>query len=185
MQLVTNISKVTKSYNTHFTYILLFSLSSFYFFSPYGISTNAMKIVFGLFLLFLLPAALKAIFSDKSAIGYAIKLLMIGVILSTFVAAFSWHQGIIISVFAATYMFTYLLFFYLLRHKVKPPVIEKIIIVLGISFVIVYTISILSYPIPIFGDVYHYDTQRGFQRIISNGAGFLFLALFLSLNKYI
>ena len=57
---------------------------------------------------------------------------------------------------------------------------------MGLSYIMIFLISFFSYPTPLFGDIYHWENEyRGFQRILTNGAGFLFLILFMSLNKFV
>jgi hypothetical protein len=61
--------------------------------------------------------------------------------------------------------------------------IEKIIIILGLIYIIGYTISLYLFPFIIFGSEGGLD--RGFQTIVLSGTGFLFLFSFYSLSQYL
>ena len=80
---------------------------------------------------------------------------------------------------------SYILFFLLLISDLTILTTEKLIIVLGILFMIVYGLTFFMYPAPLFGNTESFTDERGFQRIPLTGAGFMFLLSFYSLSRYI
>jgi hypothetical protein len=78
----------------------------------------------------------------------------------------------------------YIVFFYLVKKKITAETIEKVIVIVGVLFVIVFSTSFLIYPDK-FVEFYDLGGDRGFQRIFVAGDGFLFLLFFLSINKYV
>lgn len=79
----------------------------------------------------------------------------------------------------------YILFFLLIILKLKIRNVEQIIILLGITYIILYSICFLIYPKTIVKINESYGDERGFQRIIIDGIGFLFLFAFYSLSKFL
>jgi len=110
--------------------------------------------------------------------------LLFAILFSAFSATFFWSQNIIKSLMALPLYLSYLLFFLLLVWKVGSSDIERIIIVLGIVYIVVYTITFLAFPRPVFGNIEGFSTDRGFQRVMLEGRGFLFLFSFYSLNRF-
>jgi hypothetical protein len=62
---------------------------------------------------------------------------------------------------------------------------EKLIVILGILFIIIFLFSFWVYPKIFFGELDQHDESRGFQRIRTDGIGYLFLLSFYSLSEFL
>ena len=92
-------------------------------------------------------------------------------------------QDLFDSFLAAEYpVWGYAFYFYFVQRKTKIKNIEKIIFWVGMLFIIAFLISFVVFPTRLFQ--YNKSVEdRGFQRILLTGSGFLFLLTFLALNK--
>ena len=95
--------------------------------------------------------------------------------LSIFSAALNWDQDWIDSFKATSPYMIYVLFFLLVISKITISETEKIIVVFGILYMVLFTVSYLIFPNTILNVTQAYGDERGFQRIAINGIGFLFL----------
>lgn len=123
--------------------------------------------------------------SDNNVFATPFFLLLIAILISGFSATFSWGQGLIDSFKALTFYLSYMLFFLLLIWKIRAKDLEKIIITLGVIYILVYVITFLSYPTPVFGNIESVSNDRGFERFRLYGRGFLFLFSFYSLGQFL
>jgi hypothetical protein len=166
-------------------YIIFFCLSSILFFKPAFIPlsllyyANYANILFAFLIVFLSYRN-----SNTDVFSLPFILLLIAILISALSATFSWEQSFLDSFKASTFFLSYILFFLLSIWKTRVNDIEKIILIFGVIYIVVYAITFLLYPLTIFGDIEKYDDSRGFQRIALSGPGFLFLFSFYSLNQY-
>jgi hypothetical protein len=109
-------------------------------------------------------------------------LILTAVFLSMIIARSYHNQGYGLTVWAQRYMYFYIVYFFL--HILRPSIrdIEKIFLTLGIVYAMSYFIQYLIYPTAIF-DV-RQDLDRGTIRIFLPGSSFMFLALFISLQRF-
>jgi hypothetical protein len=166
-------------------FIILFSLSSVRFFYPWIININ--KVYYTYFIIFF--AAVFFIIlnykrSDNNTFTVPVFLLLIAALISGFSATIFWDQNIIDSLKVLIFFMSYIFFFLLASLKARVQDIEKVIIILAVLYIIIYSISYYSYPRQIFGTIMWGDDRGGFPRIIIPGAGFLFLFSFYALSKY-
>ncbi len=80
---------------------------------------------------------------------------------------------------------SYILFFLLATFRFEKKDSEKLIVLLGIFFIIIFLFTFAIYPKILFGQIDQHDETRGFQRIRTDGIGYLFLLSFFSLSEYI
>jgi hypothetical protein len=169
-----------------FYYIIFFCLSSILFFAPAFIPLSLLYYTYyANFLITLLIVILNYKNSNTNVFSSPFILLLIAILISGLSATYAWGQSLIDSYQALTLYLSYILFFLLIIWKTWVRDIEKIILILGIIYIVVYTITFLLYPVLIFGDIEKYDASRGFQRIMLGGVGFLFLFSFYSLSQYL
>jgi len=167
------------------SFVVFFCLATIQFYRPVAIPANLLYYIyyatfFGLVLLVLF--FYKSSYNNKFT--GPLFLLLFALFLSCFSAAFSWNQGFLDSLKPVSFTMSYILFFLLLIFKLRIKDIEKIILVLGIFYIIIYFSAHILYPKEIF-HVMDYGSQRGFQRISVSGMSLLFILSFFSLNKYI
>lgn len=165
-------------------FIIFFCLSSILFFSPIFIPEPLLYyIYYAIFLVTFLIVIISYRRSYNNIFSTPIFLLLTAILISGFSATFSWGQGLINSFKVLTLYLSYILFFLLLIWETHTKDIEKIIITLGVLYILVYVITFLSYPTPVFGNIESVSTDRGFERFRLSGKGFLFLFSFYSLGQ--
>jgi hypothetical protein len=165
-------------------FVILFSLSSIIFFYPHRININ--KLYYFYFILFFsvvlyIIANLKG--SLKNSFTSPIILLLVAALISGFSATIFWGQPLFNSIKVLIFFFSYILFVLLVILKLRVNDIEKIIIILGVLYILVYTMAFLAYPNQIVGLI-RWGDNRGFPRILLTGIGVLFLFSFYSLGKF-
>jgi hypothetical protein len=166
-------------------FIILFSLSSIRFFYPWLININ--KVYYAYFILFFASVFLIIVNykeSDNNSFTAPIFLLLIAALISGLSATIFWNQNLYDSFKVLIFFMSYIFFFLLSSLKVRVQDIEKIIILIAVLYIVVYSVSYLVYPRQIFGMIMWYDNRGGFPRIIIPGAGYLFLFSFYSLSKF-
>jgi hypothetical protein len=179
-------NKITKK-KEYFLYLVFFSLESFSFFNPVFIDreTGIYNKISAVAMILLLPSFAKNFFSkDEYLYTKPLKMLIVAILISIFSAYFYWGQSIIDSFYAIFFSVAgYFIYYFLHDIKVTSKTVEKLILYVGTLFMIVFILSFVLYPTKIVA----YDSleleSRGFQRILINGAGFLFLLFFMALNK--
>jgi hypothetical protein len=179
--------KKTAKRKGNFAFILLFTLSSFVFFRPlFLVSDNnpVPKYIYFVLLLWVTFSSLNSMFFKRPyQFSFPVKLLLLGIVASIISATTFRGQALFDSILAAEYpVLGYIFYFYLIERKVKITILEKVIIWAGLAFIVTFLISFLAYPTHLFQ--YNETLEdRGFQRILLTGSGFLFLFTFYALNR--
>ena len=114
---------------------------------------------------------------------YPIMLLLLGIIINIIAANINHNQSIRDTFLTSTYFYFILFYFYLHDSQITHRALENIVIVFAAIYSIFYLIQMAVYPNQIF------DTSmlvnRGTIRLRIQGNGFLMLAYFLLLNRYL
>jgi hypothetical protein len=166
--------------------VSLFCLAAIQFFSPEAFSITTIFYFYYLLLLcsiFFVIIKYKKSYNDLFA--FSIVLILIAQLISVFTSAIYWNQPVFDSVKATLLGMSYILFFLLIVLNVQLGAIEKIIIILGSLYMMVFLTSFLIYPKTFFHIHEDYGDERGFQRVSVAGVGFLFLFSFYSLKEYL
>lgn len=172
-----------------FYYILILALSSFTFFRPaflepiYLRISNLNNYLFLVLFLPAIPFIFKNIFKkNKYLFTLPLRLITIAIIISIIMANVFWGQKIMDSVYGALLpVFGYTFYFYLMEKSISIKIIERVIIIIGLAFIVFFLFSFSVYPIRIFD--YKETNDREFLRLFLYGDGFLFLFYFFALNK--
>lgn len=175
-----------KNKSAHVYFILLFCLGSIGFFSPVIVPPALLTYTYyALYCLtlFLIIGNYKKSHYDSFSIP--VILILIAAILGAINATYSWEQNLFDSFTGVIYFMSYIVFFLLVINKFDEKDVEKLIVILGIAYAIIFLFSFLTFPRIFFGDINQNDDTRGFQRIRTSGIGFLFLLSFFSLSEYI
>jgi len=166
-------------------FIVLFCVSSVLLFRPVFIPDSVQYYVY--YAMFFIAVLITA-FNFRKTLEFTFTrpvLLFLGAILiSAFSATFFWSQGLFDSFMALPLYLSYILFFLLIVWKEPVDDIESVIIALGVIYLIVYSVTFLSFPTPVFGNIESFSTDRGFQRVMLEGRGFLFLFSFYALGRF-
>lgn len=170
-----------------FIFIILSSLS---FYNPLGlISSQLSKLISYIVFLVGLMFAIRKGVSLKSLkyprVTY--RVLLIGIIFSTFMPMFFHDQSLSVTVIATLpYLTGYSVFYILMKLDIpKEKILHAIFIFcfLGMGF---YIINMLTFPNLIFGaDREEYDMSRGVVRIGIHSFSFIVLIFFYAINQWI
>jgi hypothetical protein len=166
-----------------FYYIIFFCVGTILFFSPAFVPPSIPYYLYYAIIAFSVFIIIIKNRSTANTFNLPVILLLISVIIAGISATNSWNQSLFGTVKSHIRYLSYILFFLLIIFKFKIPEIEKMIIVLGIIYIIIYAATFIAYPVVLFGNASKYGTERGFQRIVSGGQGFLFLFSFFSLGR--
>lgn len=116
-----------------------------------------------------------------------VQLIVVAIAFSFFMANISWYQTFLDSLTITAPYLLWIFFFYLLYIKVPVKTIEKIILIYGILYVILYFFQLRYGPKVYFGQPLEggeeYTEDRGILRIIFPAGGIFVLASFIALNK--
>jgi len=117
----------------------------------------------------------------KTNFGWEILLIFVGVVLSMLTAFSGHNQGFSTTLIAQRFMYFY--FFYYALHfiRISDLDLEKVVVYLGITYVVFYLLQFIAHPSVIF-DVRTAE-ERGTVRIFLQGLSYLVLAYFYILNK--
>lgn len=173
--------------NLKIFFVVLFCLATIFFFSPSFIDYSYQYYLYYLHFIVLVTFLAYSINKLKMDIfSVPFLFILIGIFLSCIVASFSWSQSMFSSVIAILPYLSYLLYFLLLVWKLDVRDVEKVILVMGILFAGAYIIAFVTFPDSLFGGIYaeKHSEERGFQRIVMPGIGFLFLFSFYAIGQY-
>lgn len=123
-------------------------------------------------------------FVNKGGFIFPIQLISLSMIISFFMAYYSWGQGVVDSIRATLPFMLWFFFFYLLYIKISIKIIERIVIFYGVLYIIFYFFQLINYKIVYFGWSEEFKVDRGIVRIIFPGVGMFFLSIFIALNKF-
>ena len=176
-----------KNRSNKLNFVLIFCLSSIQFFNIVLKSPSLVfYIYYGFFIITVFMVIKSYKISNWSTFSIPILIILIAEMIAALNAAYSWGQSIFDSIKAVLPFMSYFLFFLLTIWKLTNKDIEKLIIILGGAYIIIYLLSFYIYPTILFTSTSTFgNDDRGFQRIIINGIGFLFLFNYLAIGKYL
>jgi hypothetical protein len=166
--------------------VFVIFLASVYFFKfvfiPYQVG---LLIAFGVCMLMLLWILLTLIYDKgvrfKQHSGLIIGLVFLCVFLGVFGAKWGHNQGFLLSFWASGYMYFYLFYFFLHAIKIRLDELERLIVFMGILFILTYFFQYAIYPKVLFGVRAH--EERGTVRIFLPGASFAAFMFYYFLQK--
>jgi hypothetical protein len=182
--------KLTESMLVRYV-ILLFCIASSYFFRPVFVDIQILKA--GYYLMLLLVIFLYFNKSVKDHVNLknmnfrkGIRFTIIAIFFSIIPALLSWDQPVVTTLIASLPYLGYFFYYFLVTYKPDIHKLEKFIINLGLCCVFLSIIAVLIYPTILYGANKEDEniTERGFARITIGCSGFIFLAFFLSINKF-
>jgi hypothetical protein len=114
---------------------------------------------------------------------YAILLFLFGLILNSFSAYLNLGQSLKLTLLSFSFYYFIFLYFTLHYFEFNRKFLEKIIIVFAVIYSIIFTIQYKIYPYVIF--IFDPKTAQDSRQLEIIGHGFLMLAYFLVLNRYL
>jgi hypothetical protein len=97
-------------------------------------------------------------------------------------AYLSWGQSFKDSIIVTVPMLLWMFFFYLLYAKISLNSIEKIILIYGVIYILLFFYQFTHSQTVIFGKKQEF-MLRGITRILFSGGGIFFLSIFMAINK--
>lgn len=169
--------------NLNVLFIFLLVIISFNFFEARFLNKN-LNLYFRFFYIFLaISLSVPFLFPKREGFVFPIQLMAISMMVSIFMAHFSWGQGIKDSVVATVPYMLWFFFFYLLKTKIPISTIESIILIYGIIYCLLYFYQYTHPGNPLFGSQEEFKEDRGVIRIIFPGGGIFYLCVFMAINK--
>lgn len=173
--------------NLKIFFVVLFCLATILFFSPRFLDYSYQYYLY--YMHFFVAVAFisynnNRLYKDLYAIPFLF--IIIGIFISGIVSTFSWSQSMYRGITAILPYLSYMLYFLLMVWRFETKDVEKVILIMGILFAGAYIISFITFPDSIFGGIYaeKHSEERGFQRIVMPGIGFLFLFSFYTISQY-
>ena len=167
-------------------------MSSFFFYKPVFIDMQVLKLVYTAFLAIVAYLAIGQIYKqkpekEKPYFLLPMKLVIFSTLFSIIPAYFSWGQSPATTFVALLPYLSYIFYFFLIYFKPKLRDIEKIIIAIGLLTLFLQILSIIIFPTILYGGKLEDEisTTRGFARLSIPGMGFIYLAYFLCVNKFV
>ncbi|MCF0062680.1 hypothetical protein MUK70_00970 [Dyadobacter chenwenxiniae] len=121
-------------------------------------------------------------FSYKGGFVLPIQLICISIVISIFMAKYTWGQGLEHSVSTIPYMMWFI-FFYLLSSNISIRTIENIVLIYGLLYMLLFIFQLTHTGTIYFGTVEEFKEDRGIIRVNFPGGGVFFLACFIAINK--
>lgn len=159
-------------------FLVLFSLKLF---DSIYVREGVLKYITYGYILFGILISLPYFFKYKGGFVLPVQIISVSIVISIFMAYFSWGQSLSYSATTIPYLIWFL-FFYLLHSKIPIHKIEKIIIIYGCLYSVLFFFQLINYDKVYFGtrDIV---MDRGIMRVIFPGGGVFFLSSFISITK--
>ena len=166
--------------------ILLFILilCSINFFNLQILDGSSFRFIQYGYLLLAILVSLPYLFSKREEFVLPVQLIIFSVFASIFIATLTREQSLLDSIQGTIPYLIWILFFYLIHIQFPVEKIEKLVVVFGILYLILYFLQ-FTHP----DNAYLFDADliqenRGITRIIFSGRGIFYLSVFIAINKF-
>ncbi len=163
-------------------------LASVYFFAPTAFINKKILLVleFGCALLLFCFSGIFKSSSSKTLFGNPIRAFLFVIMFSIVSSSLIYGQSLLPSLRATVPLLIYSLYFFLQNHRFEVRKLEEIVLIICVLYLLCFLFALYKAPEQIFGinDKAIFD-QRGVYRVRVYGRGFLHLAFFIALNRYI
>lgn len=167
-------------------FVVLYSLSAFYFYAPVFVNNQILKLCSWFLTLCIFAGTLNQFLlvnPKESRYSYDLKIIILLFLFSIIPAFFSWGQSPLLSIRGIFPYLSFVLFFFLKKFKPDIADLEKIIFFLCFTYIVCYFYAFYKAPTVVFG-IDKIDDSRGITRLYVPGRSFVYLAYFLALSKY-
>jgi hypothetical protein len=170
-----------KQLNLLFVFLLV--VISFDFFKAQFLSIYITLYFEFLYIATSIAISMPFIFHKRQGFVLPIQLIFLSMMISIFMANISWGQGILNTILATIPYMLWIFFFFLLKVNFPVKTVEKIILIYGVIFIILYFYQYIHVGTPLFGSQEEFTEERGIARIIFPGGGIFYLSLFMVISK--
>ncbi len=168
--------------------VFVFCLASIHFFAPVAYVNKKILIAIelGSILLMFMFSGILERSHQKTIFGNSLRLFLFVIIFSATGSFFVYGQSFIDSFRVIMPLLTYSLYFFLQKFSFNIKKLENIVLLICFLYLLSFLFALYKAPEQIFGlaDAAILD-QRGIYRVRVEGRGFLHLAFFIVLNRYI
>jgi hypothetical protein len=148
------------------------------------ISVNTIQIVNFAASLLMLVMSVPYFFRKSVGFVLPVQLLCFSMVMSVFMAYWSWGQSFLTSLKAAIPALQWIFFFYLYHKKVPVKLIEDIVLVFGVFYIGFFLFQFTHSGTVYFGWQDEFIEERGIIRVNFPGTGIFFMSNFIALNRF-
>ncbi|WP_273566616.1 hypothetical protein [Maribacter halichondriae] len=167
-------------------FIFFLVLVSIKFFDAQFIDDSIIHYALYLYTIMAVAVSIPYIVPKNRGFVFPVQLLFVSFMISIFMAYLFWEQSAVHSMIATAPYLVVIFFFYLLSVKFPVKTLEKIIVVYGVIYILLYFFQLMNAPTVLFGKSLwgdEFTTTRGIVRIIFPGGGIFVLTSFIAINK--
>jgi hypothetical protein len=121
-------------------------------------------------------------FKYKGGFVFPVQLICVSILISVFMAKYTWQQGYEYSSTTIPYAMWFV-FFFLLKLKIPIKTLENIIVIFGIIYIVLFLFQFTHTGVVYFGMQEEFKEDRGITRVNFPGGGVFFLSCFIAINK--
>jgi hypothetical protein len=167
------------------TVFLIFVISSYFFKFSLIPGKTDLIMGFGICILMLVTIILTAIYDHgirfRQQSGIIIGFIFLSVFFGAYGALWGHNQSMLLSLWAPSYIYFYLFYYFLHSIRLRTNDLERLIIVMAIIYLIIYFFQYAIYPKILFGA--RASEERGTVRIFIPGGGFASFIYYYFLQK--
>jgi hypothetical protein len=160
-------------------FLIIFCLK---FFDATAANAGVLKSLCYGFMSVAIVLSLPYFFKYRGGFVLPVQLISISVLLSVFMALYTWGQGLSNSPTTIPYAVGFV-FFLLLSSNISIKSIEKIVMVYGVIYIILFLFQFTHNGVVYFGRAQEFVMDRGITRVNFPGGGVFFLSCFIAINR--
>lgn len=167
-------------------FVFMLIIISLKFFDARFLNDSILNYLLFLTLIVVLLVSLPFVVPPNKGFVFPVQLLLASIFFSIIMGGLFWDQSLLDSLIAIAPYLIFCFFFYLLHIKFPVNLMEKIIVIYGILYIMLYVFEFINSPTVYFGKSLwgdEYTVTRGIVRIIFPGGGVFILTTFIAINK--
>jgi hypothetical protein len=167
-------------------FVFLLVIISFKFFDARFLNDSILNYLLFLTLIISVIISVPYVLPPIKGFVFPVQLLLGSMLISIIMAGLYWDQSLLDSLIAIAPYLIFFFFFYLLRVRFPVDLLEKIIVIYGVLYILLYAFEFINSPTVFFGKPLWGDeflVSRGIMRIIFPGGGVFVLTSFIAINK--
>jgi len=167
-------------------FVFMLIIISLKFFDARFLNESILNYLLFLTLIAVVIVSVPFVVPTNKGFVFPVQLLLGSITFSIIMAGLFWDQSLLDSLIATAPYLIFCFFFYLMHIKFPVNLMEKIIVIYGILYILLYTFEFINSPTVFFGKSLwgdEYLESRGIVRIIFPGGGVFILTTFIAINK--
>ncbi len=167
-------------------FVFLLVIISLKFFDARFLNESILNYLLFLTLIITVTISVPYVLPPNKGFVFPVQLLLGSMFISIIMAGLYWDQSLLDSLIAVAPYLIFFFFFYLLHIRFSIDLLEKIIVIYGVLYILLYAFEFINSPTVFFGKPLWGDeflVSRGIMRIIFPGGGVFVLTSFIAINK--